>query len=112
MSLNLGTMSAAVTLDVSQYQRNLSTLENESACIETVEGEGGAVDRYIEWQAGAIGRDINPDKLRAFVLAPDWEGAVGAYRIDVVAPGFKALGPTEIAKFNGTKTIKHEVVEE
>ena len=30
MSLNLGTMSAAVTLDVSQYQRNLSTLENES----------------------------------------------------------------------------------
>lgn len=30
MSLNLGAMSAAVTLDVSQYKRNLSTLENES----------------------------------------------------------------------------------
>lgn len=30
MSFNLGVMSAAVTLDVSQYKRNLSTLENES----------------------------------------------------------------------------------
>ena len=89
-----------------------TTLENESACIETVEGAGGAVDRYIEWQAGAIGRDINPDRLRAFVLAPEGEGAVGAYRIDVVAPVFKALGPTQVAKFNGTKTIKHVVVEE
>ena len=89
-----------------------TTAENESACIETIEGEGGAIDRFIAWQSGAIGRDINPDKLRALILAPDWEGAVGAYRIDVVAPGFKALGPTEIAKFNGTRTIKHEVVEE
>lgn len=30
MGLNLGVMSAAVTLDVSQYRRNLSGLENES----------------------------------------------------------------------------------
>lgn len=89
-----------------------TTAENESACIETIEGEGGAIDRYIAWQTGAIGRDINPDKLRAFVLAPDWEGAVGAYRIDVVAPAFRALGPTTVAKFSGTRTVKHEVVEE
>lgn len=89
-----------------------TTAEDESACIETIEGTGGAIDRYIAWQTGAIGRDINPDKLRAFVLAPDWEGAVGAYRIDVVAPAFRALGPTTVAKFSGTRTVKHEVVEE
>ena len=89
-----------------------TTAEDESACIKTIEGEGGAIDRYIAWQTGAIGRDINPDKLRAFVLAPDWEGAVGAYRIDVVSPAFRALGPTTVAKFSGTRTVKHEVVEE
>lgn len=89
-----------------------TTAEDESSCIETIEGTGGAIDRYIAWQTGAIGRDINPDKLRAFVLAPDWEGAVGAYRIDVVAPSFRALGPTTVAKFSGTRTVKHEVVEE
>lgn len=89
-----------------------TTAENESACIETIEGTGGAIDRYIAWQTGAIGRDINPDKLRAFVLAPDWEGAVGAYRIDVVSPSFRAIGGTTVAKFSGTRTVKHEVVEE
>lgn len=89
-----------------------TTAEDESACIETIEGAGGAIDRYIAWQTGAIGRDINPDKLRAFVLAPDWEGAVGAYRIDVVSPAFRAIGGTTVAKFSGTRTVKHEVVEE
>lgn len=89
-----------------------TTAEDESACIETIEGTGGAIDRYIAWQTGAIGRDINPDKLRAFVLAPDWEGAVGAYRIDVVSPSFRAIGGTTVAKFSGTRTVKHEVVEE
>lgn len=89
-----------------------TTAENESACIQTIEGPGGAIDRFIAWQSGAIGRDINPDKLRALILAPDWEGAVGAYRVDVIQPVFTPLGPTSVAKFSGTRTVSHEVVEE
>ena len=89
-----------------------TTAEDESACIETIEGEGGAIDRFIAWQSGAIGRDINPDKLRALILAPDWEGAVGAYRVDVIQPVFIQLGPTSVAKFSGSRTVSHEVVEE
>lgn len=87
-----------------------TTAENESACIETVEGEGGAIDRYIEWQTGAIGRAINPDKLLALIIAPDWEGAVGAVRVTIAAPTYKAVGSSSVAKFSGSKTIKHEVV--
>ena len=73
---------------------------NESACIQTIEGKGGAIDRFIAWQSGAIGRDINPDKLRRADPCPDWEGAVGAYRVDVILPVFTPLGPTS-AKFPG-----------
>lgn len=101
--------------DVEEYDIEIkyyTTAADESACTETIEGAGGAIDRYIEWQSGAIGRDINPDKLRSFVLAPNWENAVGAYRIDVIKPAFKVLNATTIAQFSGNRTISHEVVEE
>ena len=39
-----------------------------------VEGTGGAIDRYNEWQVAALGRDINPDQLRKRILSPSWGG--------------------------------------
>ena len=86
-----------------------TTAADESACIQTVEGEGGAVDQYIEWQAGVIGRHINPDKLRALILAPIEESAVGATRVVITSPEFIELDDTTIAQFSGNKTIRHEV---
>lgn len=89
-----------------------TTAEDESACIETLESEGGAIDEYIAWQSGAIGRDINPDKLRAYLLKPDGEQAVGATRVTVTKPVYKQLDEITIAQFSGTRTVRHEVVEE
>ena len=86
-----------------------TTAASEGACIQTVEGEGGAVDQYIEWQAGVLGRHINPDKLRALILAPQWDGAAGATRVVINSPEFTELNDTTIAKFSGKKTIRHEV---
>lgn len=89
-----------------------TTADEESACIETLERDGGAIDQYITWQSGAIGRDVNPDKLRAFILKPDGDNAVGAVRVSIVSPEFTELDETTIAQFSGKKIVNHEVVKE
>lgn len=86
--------------------------DDESACIETLESEGGAIDQYIAWQSGAIGRDVNPDKLRALILKPDGDNAVGAVRVSVKSPDFAELDETTIAQFSGKRIVSHEVVKE
>ena len=97
---------------VQEYDIELTYYTNaadSSACIQTVEGEGGAIDQFIKWQSGALGRHINPDKLRALILAPTGETAVGATRVVITSPEFTELNDTTIAKFSGSKTIRHEV---
>lgn len=86
------------------------TKENEAATILTIEGEGGAVDKYNEWQTAALARDINPDQLRRFILAPA-EGT-GAIRVDVISPTFAELTKAQVAKLSGVPVITHEVVSE
>lgn len=44
-----------------------------------------AVDEYIAWQCARFGRDINPDKLREYVLA------AGAKRLVLTSPSFTSL---------------------
>lgn len=86
------------------------TKENEADTVKAVEGAGGAVDRYMEWQCGAIGRDINPDQLRRLILCPDWDTTlVGADRVDMVKPAFVELTAYQVAKFSGAVLITHEV---
>lgn len=82
---------------------------DEADAIAAIEDDGGAIDQYIEWQCSELGRDINPDELRKFVLVPG-DGKTGAYRIDVTAPTYTAVADTEVAKFSGTLTVTHEVV--
>ena len=86
-----------------------TTAATEGTCIQTVEGEGGAIDQFIEWQAEVLGRHINPDKLRALILAPTGDAAVGATRVVVTSPEFTELNDTTIARFSGNKIIRHEV---
>lgn len=85
-----------------------TTKDNEAATIEAIEGEGGAIDQYNEWQTAALGRDINPDQLRRFVLAP--ASGTGALRIDVVKPTYEELSKSQIAKLSGVPIVTHEVV--
>lgn len=94
-----------------EYQVELKyycTKEDEASTIETIEGEGGAIDKYNEWQSAMLGRDINPDQLRRFILAP--ATGTGAMRVDVVKPTFAELTKTQVAKLSGSPVVSHEVV--
>ena len=53
-----------------------------------------AVDKYAKWQRARIGRDINPDKLVAMMLA------AGAKRVIVTSPGYPSIPNTSAAKVN------------
>ena len=91
------------------------TQETEAAAIQTIEGLGGALDQFVGWQGGSIGRDINPDKLRALVLCPNWESETplaGALRVDVVAPSYAVLDERSVARYSGQAKVTHEVVKE
>ena len=82
--------------------------ESEAATIEVIEGSGGAIEQYIDWQSAKLGRDINPDELRRLVLAP--ASGYGAVRLEVVSPTFEELGKSQVAKLSGTPTITHELI--
>ena len=84
------------------------TKEDEAATIEAMEGEGGAIDQYNQWQTAALARDINPDQLRRFILAPST--GTGAMRVDIIKPAFQELTKAQVAKLSGTPVISHEVV--
>ena len=84
------------------------TKDNEAATIQTIEGFGGAIEQYNEWQTAALARNINPDQLRRFILAPTT--GTGAIRVDVIKPSFVELSRTEVAVLSGTPVVTHEVV--
>lgn len=84
------------------------TKDNEAETIQAIEGTGGAVEQYNAWQTAALGRDINPDQLRRFVLAPS--AGTGAIRVDVVKPAFAELSKTQVARLSGAPVVSYEVV--
>lgn len=86
------------------------TADTEQAAVTEIEGDGGALDQYNQWQQLKIGRDINPDKLRGLCLAP--ASGTGALRIEITAPVFKVLTERQLAKFSGTLRVSHEVTTE
>ena len=90
-----------------------TTPESEAEVITNVEGTGGAIDRYNEWQVAALGRDINPDQLRKRILCPSWgDNLTGAFRVDVVKPSYTPVGDTQVAKFSGHLTVSHKTESE
>ena len=84
------------------------TKETEAATIQTIEGDGGAIDKYNEWQTAALGRGINPDQLRRFILAPT--DGTGALRVEVVSPAYTELSKSQVARLSGSPVVTHEVV--
>ncbi|MCM1040417.1 MAG: baseplate J/gp47 family protein [Ruminococcus sp.] len=87
-------------LEITYY----TTSADESDCVNTIEGKGGALDQFVLWQDTKMGRDINPDKLRALCLSP--ESGVGCTRIIVTAPEYREIKLTEVAKCTGI-SVKH-----
>lgn len=87
-----------------------TTKANESEVVLNVEGDNGAIDRYISWQGSNLDEDINPDELRKLILCPHWEeGLVGASRVDIVKPVYTELSRTTVAKFSGSLKVNHIV---
>lgn len=86
------------------------TKDNEADTIKAIEADGGAIDRYNEWQTTALDRDINPDQLKKLILCPDWDSSlVGADRVEITKPVFTTIGKSGVAKFSGNLTVTHEV---
>jgi len=87
------------------------TIDHESDAVTLVETAGGAIEQYNAWQVKALGRDINPDQLRRYVLS-SVKGEIPVLRVDIIHPTFTILTKKEIAKFSGNLSVTHEIVEE
>ena len=98
-----------VTYDIELVYYTTPTTEAE--VVANVEYAAGAIARYNEWQTTALGRDINPDKLRALILCPHWqEGLTGAIRVDIVQPQHMTVEDAQVAKFSGNLKVSHKTV--
>lgn len=89
------------------------TADDEDAAVKAIEGNGGAIDSYINWQSAKISRDINPDKLTALLVD------AGAKRVKITSPVYTQLDVTtepagigELAYFTGDLSVSHIVEEE
>ena len=99
---------APTAVDYEIELKYYTTKDDEATTIEAIEGEGGAIDQYRQWQTAMLGRAINPDQLRRFLLVPSV--GTGALRVDIVKPSYAELSKMQIAKLSGTPIITHEVV--
>ena len=97
------TVEAPTPVDYSIQLKYWTTVEDEAAVVQAVEGEGGAIDRYVEDQSVHLGRDVNPDVLKTYVMQ------AGAIRCDVTQPVRAAVSGLEVARFSGSKTVSHEL---
>lgn len=97
------------TVDYKIEIKYYCTKDDEAATIQTIEGDGGAIEQYIAWQQAALNRDINPDQLRRFVLAPS--SGTGAARIDVVSPVFSEVGKNQVARLSGDVVVSHAIIQ-
>ncbi|MGN1249176.1 MAG: baseplate J/gp47 family protein [Candidatus Spyradocola sp.] len=98
-----------VTYDIELVYYVTPTTEAEA--VASVEGTNGAIQRFNDWQTEALGRDINPDKLRALILCPHWEDDLtGAIRVDIVKPQHTTVEDTQVAKFSGNLKVSHKSV--
>lgn len=86
------------TIDLVYY----TTFKDANEVINNVEGSGGAIDQYKEWQCSHIGYDINPDELRKRILSPG-DGLTGANRVIINEPNYVELNDMQVAKCTGVK---------
>lgn len=73
---------------------------------EIQEAVNTAVSEYIAWQDGKIGRDINPDRLRKYLLN------AGASRVEITQPVYTAVGSANVAKVTGDASVVYSGLSE
>lgn len=79
--------------------------DDERSTSQIAADVSAAVTEYVKWQSAKIGRDINPSKLYALVMA------TGVKRVSIAYPAYHALSDgsdaaaPQVARLNGTPTI-------
>lgn len=80
------------------YDINLTYYVDAGTSEATVKAAvTSAIDTYRLWQKSKIGRDINPSRLIADIMA-----VPGVKRVNVTSPTFKELTATQVAQENST----------
>ena len=98
------TVAAPETVD---YAINMKYFINQSDLnkVDTIKNEvNSAITEYINWQRGAIGRDINPSELTKLVIN------AGAKRVEIKSPVFTVIDATAVAKLTA-QTVTYGGVE-
>lgn len=98
------TVAAPETVD---YAINMKYFINQSDLnkVDTIKNEvNSAITEYINWQRGAIGRDINPSELTKLVIN------AGAKRVEIKSPVFTVINATSVAKLTA-QTVTYGGVE-
>ena len=80
--------------------------DEENSVVEFVEGENGAIKKYVAWQSEKIGRAINPDRLRSEILKSVTQPP-GAERVEIISPTYQTLTASEIAQWSGVSKVSH-----
>ena len=89
--MNQPTLHTSEVYDFRQYdriwQRVAPNLEPYPGAEQTAGAAAvqAAVDKYIAWQCGKLGRDINPSKLISLLMQ------TGVKRVDLTSPVFTHL---------------------
>ena len=74
--------------------------KNTQASIRIIEEDTrAAVEEYIQWQTGKMGRDINPSYMIKLIMA------AGVKRVDVRKPVFRVVEGTHVARINRESII-------
>ena len=80
--------------------------ENNSGSSHVIQNSvNSAVNNYVLWQKSALGRDINPDKLKADVIAS------GAKRCVITSPEFTVISSKQVSHARNI-TITYGGIEE
>ena len=97
------TVEAPTPVDYTIQLKYWTTLDAEAAVVAAVEGPGGAIERYVADQSAHLGRDVEPDVLKTYVMQ------AGALRCDVTAPTRASVSGLQVARLTGSPTVSHEV---
>lgn len=91
----LAPLGQAIEIDFAYYI-NRSDADRASLIQAQV---GAATKDYIDWQTSVIGRDINPDELRARIKA------AGAKRLEIKSPVFTKVPPNYVARIQSQNAV-------
>lgn len=84
---------------------------DQEKALEDMTGDNGGIQKYVAWQKGAIGRNINPSRLQKLIMTPsDGSAEGGVYACTIVKPLAAEIQSTELAVWSGNIVINPATV--